>query len=111
MLNLFLVIVGALMDDTSAVLLSTPILLPIALSIGIDPIHYAAIFSVNMGLGAVTPPAAPMLYLAGNMANARMSQIVKPTIITIIFAWTPTLVITTLFPDVALFLPRLLLGY
>lgn len=111
MLNLFLVIVGALMDDTSAVLLSTPILLPIALGIGVDPIHYAAIFSVNMGLGAVTPPAAPMLYLAGNMANARMYDMIKPTIITIIFAWTPTLIITTLFPDVALYLPRLLLDY
>lgn len=111
MLNLFLVIVGALMDDTSAVLLSTPILLPIALSIGLDPIHYAAIFSVNMGLGAVTPPAAPMLYLAGNMANARMSEIVKPTIITIIFAWTPTLILTTLFPEISLYLPRLLLDY
>src|SRR5699024_12332638 len=57
MINRFLIIIGMLMDDTSGVLLSTPILLPIAMNFGVDPIHFAAILSVNLGLGYVTPPA------------------------------------------------------
>lgn len=111
LINGFLVIIGMLMDDVSGVLLSTPILLPIAVGIGVDPIHFAAILSVNMGLGVVTPPAAPLLYLAGKMADAKINQLIKPTMIMIIFAWLPTLILTTYYPDLALFLPRLLLNY
>ena len=111
MINLFLVIIGMLMDDVSGVLLSTPVLLPIAMNFGVDPIHFAAILSVNLGLGVVTPPAAPLLYLAGQMASAKINELMKPTTIIILFAWLPTLAITTYVPDVALFLPRLLLGY
>lgn len=99
------------MDDTSGVLISTPILLPVALQIGVDPIHYAAILAVNMGLGVVTPPAAPLLYLGGKMAGAKIKEIMKPTLIMIAFAWLPILIITTYFPDLSLFLPRLLLDY
>ena len=51
MLNLFLIVIGMLMDDTSAILLTTPILLPVAIQLGIHPVHYAAIMGVNLGLG------------------------------------------------------------
>lgn len=111
MINIFLIIVGMLMDDTSGVLLSTPILLPIVLQLGVDPIHYAAIVGVNMGLGVVTPPAAPVLYLSGQMVNAKITSIIKPTLVMILFAWLPTLILTTYIPDLSLFLPRLILGY
>lgn len=111
MINLFLIIVGMLMDDTSGVLLSTPILLPIVTQLGVDPVHYAAIVGVNMGLGVITPPAAPVLFLSARMVNARIQSLVNPTIIFIVFAWIPTLIITTYVPEVALFLPKLLLGY
>lgn len=110
-INLFLIIIGMLMDDVSGVLLSTPILLPIAIHIGVDPIHFAAILSVNMGLGVVTPPAAGLLYLAGKMANAKINQMIMPTLIIILFAWLPTLLLTTYIPDLSLFLPRLILDY
>lgn len=111
MINLFLIVIGMLMDDVSGVLLTTPILLPIAMNFGVDPIHFAAILSVNLGLGVVTPPAAPLLYLAGQMANAKINELFKPTLIMILFAWIPTLIITTYVPEVALYLPRLILGY
>lgn len=111
MINGFLIIIGMLMDDTSGVLLSTPIILPIAMNFGVDPIHFAAILSVNLGLGYVTPPAAPMLYLAGNMAGARTKELFKPTALMIVFAWVPTLLLTTYIPDLSLFLPKLILGY
>lgn len=111
LINLILIVVGMLMDDTSGVLLSTPILLPIAVNFGVDPIHFAAILTVNMGFGHVTPPTSPLLFLAGNMAGAKTHELFKPTAIMILFAWLPTLAVTTYFPDLALFLPRLLLGY
>ncbi len=110
MINVFMIILGMLMDDVSGVLLATPILLPVVTSIGIDPVHFAAIVGVNLGMGNVTPPTAPLLYLAGRISKAEVKDMLKPTMILIIFAWIPTLIITTYFPQVALYLPRLILG-
>ncbi len=107
MLNLFLIIIGMLMDDTSAILLTTPILLPVAIALGIHPVHFAAIMGVNLGLGCVTPPTAPFLYLGSRIGNAPINEMMKPTMWLILFAWIPTLFITTVFPGLALFLPRL----
>ena len=62
MINIVIVIIGMLMDDVSGVLLASPLLLPIAMKLGVDPIHFAAIIGVNLGMGNVTPPTAPLLY-------------------------------------------------
>ncbi len=110
-LNIFMVIIGMLMDDVSAVMLCTPILVPIAQQIGVDPVHFSAVVVVNLGMGNVTPPCAPLLYLSGSLNGANISESLKPTLILIIFGWIPVLALTTLVPEVALFLPGLLLGY
>lgn len=110
MLNLFMVFVGMLMDDVSAVLLSTPMLLPLAVELGISPIHFAAIVGVNLGLGNITPPTAPLLYLSGQLNGARINQTLTPTLWIILLAWIPTLLLTTFFPKLSLYLPHLLLG-
>jgi len=110
MINVFMIIVGMLMDDVSGVLLCTPILLPIAVALGISPIHFAAIVGVNLGMGNITPPTAPLLYLSGRVANAKVKDMLKPTFALIIFAWLPTLILTTFFPELSMFLPRLF-GY
>lgn len=110
MLNLFLILIGMLMDDTSAILLTTPILLPVAMEIGINPVHFSAIVGVNLGLGGVTPPTAPFLYLGSRIGNTPVNEMLGPTMYFIAFAWIPTLIITTYFPGLSLFLPRLL-GY
>ncbi|SEM74310.1 TRAP transporter, DctM subunit [Mesobacillus persicus] len=107
MLNLFMIIIGMLMDDTSAILLSTPILLPVAISLDLHPIHFAAIMGVNLGLGCVTPPTAPFLYLGSRIGNTPINEMMRPTMWIILFAWIPTLFITTVFPEVALYLPKL----
>ena len=106
LINIFMVIVGMLMDDTSAMLLVTPILLPIAVELGISPIHLAAIVGVNLGMGNITPPTAPLLYLAGRITEAETETMLKPTMSMIIFAWTPTLILTTYIPEFSLFLPK-----
>jgi len=111
MINVFMIIIGMLMDDTSGVLLVTPILLPVVVQLGISPIHFAAILGINLGMGNITPPTAPLLYLGARVGKANINEMLTPTMYMILFAWLPTLIITTFIPDLALFLPRLILGH
>lgn len=110
MINLFMIILGMLVDDVAAVLLATPLLVPVVTSLGYSPIHFAAILAVNNGMGNITPPTAPLLYLSGRMSRVETKLMLKPTLIYILFAWIPTLIITTYVPDFPLLLPRLF-GY
>jgi TRAP-type C4-dicarboxylate transport system permease large subunit len=110
MLNIFMIIMGMLMDDVSAVMLCTPILVPIAREIGVDPVHFAAILAVNLGMGNVTPPCAPLLYLSGSLNGASIDQTLKPTMVLLLFAWLPVLILTTYLPGLATWLPRQVLG-
>lgn len=110
MLNVLMVIIGMLMDDGSGIMLCTPLLLPIVKSLGVSPIHFAAILGVNLGMGNITPPTAPMLYFASQVGDSPVGEMLKPTMQLIIFAWLPTLIITTYVPELSLTLPRLILG-
>ena len=110
MINVVMILIGMLMDDISGLLLSTPILLPIAQSVGMDPIHFAAVIGVNLGMANITPPTAPLLYLGAQVSETPVAKMLWPTLIFIIFAWLPTLMLTTFVPPVALWLPELLLG-
>ena len=110
MINLFLVIMGMVMDDISAVLLCTPILIPIAVKIGVSPVQLAAILGVNLGMGNITPPCAPLLYISGSINDAPINKMLRPTFAMIAFGWIPTLILTTYFPSVSMWLPRLILG-
>lgn len=108
MINIFMIVLGMLMDDCSATVLATPILLPIVTSLGVSPIHFAAILGVNIGMGNVTPPTAPLLYLSGRISGAELKDMLGPDLAMIAFAWLPTLIITTYFPAYGMLLPRLL---
>ena len=110
MINLFMVIMGMLMDDCSNTILLTPILLPVMQALGVSTLHFAAILGVNIGMGNITPPTAPLLYLSGRITGSQVKNMLKPTLILILCAWLPTLIITTYWTDFAEFLPRLL-GY
>lgn len=111
MINLFMIILGMLMDDCSATVLATPILLPIVTSLGVSPIHFAAILGVNIGMGNVTPPTAPLLYLSGRITGAELKDMLGPDIALIVFAWIPTLILTTYVPAYGLFLPKLFVNF
>jgi len=110
MINVFLVIMGMLMDDISVVVLTTPILMPIILELGFNPIHYAAIVGVNTGLGCITPPAAPVLYLGGRLNNTPINEIMKPALWFMLLCWLPVLLVTAYIPKLTLFLPHIILG-
>ncbi len=109
MVNVFMIIIGMLMDDASGILLCTPILLPVVVALGVHPIHFAAILGVNLGMGLITPPTAPMLYLGCRVCKARVNDMLFPTMMFIIFAWLPTLLLTTFIPDLALTIPKMVL--
>lgn len=109
LVNLFMVIIGMIMDDVSGILLCTPILLPVVTALGVHPVHFAAILGVNLGMGNVTPPTAPMLYLSGRICNANINKMLPPITILIIFAYIPTLILTTFVPALSLTLPKLIL--
>ena len=69
MMNVFMIIMGMLMDDAPPCCSPPPLLVPIAKEIGVSPIHFAAILGVNLGMGNVTPPCAPMLYLGARVVG------------------------------------------
>jgi len=110
MVNLVMILIGMLMDDISGLLLSTPLLLPIVQSVGMDPVHFSAVLAVNMGMANVTPPTAPLLYLGARITNTPVGKMLKPTLMFILFAWLPTLMLTTFIPQLSLYLPGRLLG-
>jgi C4-dicarboxylate transporter DctM subunit len=98
------------MDDFSGTLLAAPLLFPLMESIGVHPFHFAAIMGTNLGLGNVTPPCAPILYLAGRIGNARFDEMIKPGLVFMFVGCLPMVLITTYWPDLSLFLPRLIMG-
>ena len=110
MINLVLVLIGMLMDDVSGILLGAPLLFPIVTELGMDPVQFAAVIGVNLGMGNITPPTAPLLYLGARVGRTPINEIMYPTIMMILFAWIPTLLITTYVPEVSLWLPNTLLG-
>ena len=108
--NIVLLIMGMIMDDTSCLLLGTPILLPVVQEFGVDPIHFAAIMGVNVAIGLLTPPTAPALYFGIQVTKTPLSAMMKPNLILLVFCWIPTLILVTCFPELALWLPKLVLG-
>lgn len=110
LLNVVLLIMGMMMDDLSGTLLAAAVLYPIAASAGVHPLHFAAIVGVNLGLGTVTPPTAPMLYLAGRIGNSTAEEYMKPAMFFMWVGMLPLVLLTTYWPPLSLTLPGLL-GY
>jgi len=110
MINIVLLLMGMLVDDVSGNILSAALLLPIAKSVGIDPVHFAAISVTNLSLGNISPPCAPMLYLAGRIGgNLPLNEYVKPASYFMIFGALPVILAVTYVPEFALVLVNLFL--
>ncbi len=107
MVNLFLLGIGMIMDDISGTIIAASLLFPVMVKIGIHPLHFAAIMGVNLGLGNVTPPTAPILYLAGRIGDCKIENYLRPAMILTYAGMLPVVLITTYWPDLSLFLPRL----
>jgi C4-dicarboxylate transporter, DctM subunit len=110
LINLMLIIIGMFMEDVSGILLGAPLLLPVAVAAGVDPIQFAAIMGVNLGMGLITPPTAPILYFAALIGRVGIGGMLVPTLVFVFFAYLPVVLITTFVPLVSLWLPTLVLG-
>jgi len=109
MVNVFLIFLGMIVDDFTGTLLAAPLLFPLMQHLGVHPVHFAAILGTNLGLGNVTPPMAPILYLAGRLGNVTIDQMIKPALIFMVFGAVPVVLITTYWPDLSLWLPTLVM--
>ena len=110
MINVLLLLIGMLVDDVSGGILAAIILMPVIQKIGVHPIHFAAIVGTNLGLGNITPPCAPLLYMAGAVGKVPLNRYIGPTMKFIVFGHLPIVFVVTYLPELGLFLPRLLLG-
>jgi TRAP-type C4-dicarboxylate transport system permease large subunit len=108
MINLLLIFTGMIMDELSGILLVTPLLFPVVLELGIHPIHFAAIIGTNLGMGMMTPPMAGIMYIGARVGKVTIDQMFKTSMILIFFGSIPVILLTTFWPSLSLFLPRLL---
>lgn len=106
-MNIVLLIVGTFMDPTPAILIFTPIFLPIALQFGMDPVHFGIMVVFNLSIGTITPPVGPVLFVGARVAKLKIEQVIRPLIP--FFAVTVVvLFLVTYVPELSLWLPRLL---
>ncbi|WHH60458.1 TRAP transporter large permease [Petroclostridium sp. X23] len=109
-INIFLFVVGMIVNDATGMILCAPILLPLVLKLGINPIQFAAMMGVNLAMGGVTPPYASILYLGMRIGKCEFSEIFGPTMILLLFGYVPVVFLTTFWPALSLWLPGLF-GY
>ena len=105
-INLILLFVGVFMDMTPAVLIFTPIFLPVITDIGMDPVHFGIIMIVNLCIGLCTPPVGSILFIGCSIANLPIQQVIKP-LIPLFIVMILTLILITYIPGLTLWLPNL----
>ncbi|MDO4351355.1 MAG: TRAP transporter large permease [Eubacteriales bacterium] len=106
LLNLILLILGCIMDMAPIILIATPILLPVATSIGIDPIQFGIMIVLNCGIGLLTPPVGSVLFIGSAVGKVPMEKVVKATL-PFYVCMLITLLLITFIPQISLFLPNL----
>jgi tripartite ATP-independent transporter DctM subunit len=108
-INLFLLLVGTFMDITPAVLIFTPIFLPVVVQLGVNPIHFGIIMVLNLSIGLCTPPVGSVLFIGCGIAGTSIAKVLKP-LLPLFIAMILSLLLVTFIPEISLFLPRLF-GY
>ncbi len=106
LLNLILLVLGCIMDMAPIILIATPILLPIATSIGIDPVQFGIMVVLNCGIGLLTPPVGAVLFIGSAIAKLPMEKVVKATL-PFYVCMLITLLLVTFIPGISLILPTI----
>lgn len=105
-INLILLFVGVFMDMTPAVLIFTPIFLPVVQSIGIDPTHFGIIMVMNLCIGLCTPPVGSVLFVGVGVAGTTIQKVVRP-LLPLFVAMLVALLLVTYIPALSLWLPSI----
>jgi C4-dicarboxylate transporter DctM subunit len=106
LINILLLGVGMFMDPVSAIVIVTPILMPVAQAIGVDPVHFGLILIVNMAIGMFTPPFGLNLFVATSIFNLPMARVVHG-LIPFFLLYLLALMLITYIPAISLWLPTL----
>lgn len=106
LINVILLILGCIMDMAPIILIATPILLPIATAIGIDPVQFGIMVVLNCGIGLLTPPVGAVLFIGSAVSKVPMERVVKATM-PFYICMIITLILITFIPGISLWLPSL----
>ncbi|WP_370866518.1 TRAP transporter large permease [Salinimicrobium profundisediminis] len=105
-INLLLLFVGTFMDMTPAVLIFTPIFLPVVTALGVDPVHFGIMMVMNLCVGLCTPPVGSVLFIGVSVAKSSIQKVIKP-LMPLYVAMFIVLLLVTFVPEISLWLPGL----
>jgi len=105
-INLLLLFVGTFMDMTPAVLIFTPIFLPVVTALGVDPVHFGIMMVMNLCVGLCTPPVGSVLFIGVSVAKSSIQKVIKP-LMPLYVAMFIVLLLVTFVPEISLWLPEL----
>ena len=106
-INLLLMVIGTLMDMAPIILILTPVLLPVATTLGIDPVHFGMIMMTNLGIGLITPPVGTVLFVASAVSKQKIEEVVSAMLPFYVMLFLVLMLITYV-PAVSLWLPHLM---
>lgn len=104
-INVILLAVGTFMDMTPAVLIFTPIFLPVVVELGVDPVHFGIIMVLNLCVGLCTPPVGSVLFVGCGIANISIAKVIRP-LLPLWLAMIVSLLLVTFWPELSLTVPR-----
>lgn len=107
LVNVVLIVLGMVVDAVAVILVTVPVLLPVAVSFGIDPIHFGVVMIVNLMIGLLTPPVGAVLYVLASVTDRSVDAIFRG-ILPFLVPLVTVLLLLTFFPDISMFLPRML---
>lgn len=105
-INILLLIVGCFIDGGSAIIIFTPVLMPLVAKFGIDPIFFGVMITVNLMIGTITPPVGLSLYIAGGVAGLSLERISR-AIVPFLLLEVGVLMVITFVPEIVLVVPRM----
>ncbi|WP_032093562.1 MULTISPECIES: TRAP transporter large permease [Pasteurellaceae] len=106
-INIILLIVGTFMDPTPAVLIFTPIFLPICINLGMSPVQFGIVLVFNLSLGTITPPVGPILFTGCKVTNISIEDVIR-TLVPYFFAIFIVLMLVTYIPAISMILPEMM---
>jgi tripartite ATP-independent transporter DctM subunit len=107
MVGIVLLILGTVVDATAAILVTVPVLLPIAMSLGVDPVYFGVVMIINLMIGLLTPPVGSVLFVTASVTGRSVEEVFRG-IVPFLIPLIAVLILVTAFPAIALWLPGLL---
>ncbi|MDP1565654.1 MAG: TRAP transporter large permease subunit, partial [Polaromonas sp.] len=106
MVNLLLLVLGAFLEGSTIILIILPVLLPTAVALGVDPVHFGVMAVLNIMIGLVTPPYGLLLFMMTKIANVSLRELVRE-VMPFLAVMLGALALVTVWPGMVLWLPRL----